>query len=332
MDRASAHGSTIDPPSRNYRRWKVWGNDFQNPAMATQDPMCWQAWQYNPNAMWNWNGLYVENLNGAYQSIPDGQICSAGHTGDGRYNSLDVPGGWVAQPVSNNFTVKVHDQARHGADFYRVYVTRQGYDPLTQPLRWADLELWADTGRIAPGAGTPESDPVLNGVTNSIQVSAPGRTGRHVVFVNWKASHADQTYYWCSDVIFPGGPTGSPSASPSASPTTSPTPPASPTPTTAGACSATYAVTGQWAGGFQADVRVTAGAAAIRGWTVSWTFGNGQQVSQVWNATVTSSGAAVTARNVSYNGGLGARASTNFGFIGAWNGTNSVPTPTCTAT
>jgi mannan endo-1,4-beta-mannosidase len=79
-------------------------------------------------------------------------------------------------------------------------------------------------------------------------------------------------------------------------------------------------------------VRVTAGAAAIRGWTVSWTFANGQQVSQVWNATVTSSGAAVTARNVSYNGGLGAGASTNFGFIGAWNGTNSVPTPTCTAT
>jgi lytic cellulose monooxygenase (C4-dehydrogenating) len=307
VDSASAHGSTIDPPSRNYRCWKVWGNDFQNPAMATQDPMCWQAWQYNSNAMWNWNGLYVENLQGNYQSaIPDGTICSAG---------------------------QVHDQALHGADFYRVYVTRQGYDPVTQPLRWADLELRADTGRIAPGVGTPESDPVLNGVSNSIQVSAPGRTGRHVVFVNWKASHADQTYYWCSDVIFPGGPTGSPSASPSASPSRSPSgsPSTSPTPGTPGACSATYSVTGQWAGGFQADVRVTAGPAAIRGWTVSWTFANGQQVSQVWNATVTTSGATVTARNASYNGSLGAGASSSFGFIGAWNGTNSVPVPTCTA-
>jgi lytic cellulose monooxygenase (C4-dehydrogenating) len=201
---ASAHGSTIDPPSRNYRCWKVWGNDFQNPNMATQDPMCYQAWQFNTNAMWNWNGLYVENLNGNYQ-VPDGTICSAGQTGDGRYNSLDVPGNWVAQAVSNNFTVRVHDQALHGADFYRVYVSRQGYNALTQPLRWADLELRTDTGVIAPGAGTRETDPVLNGVTNTIQVSAPGRTGRHVVFVNWKASHADQTYYWCSDVVFPGG-------------------------------------------------------------------------------------------------------------------------------
>jgi chitin-binding protein len=336
-DSAAAHGSTIDPPSRNYRCWKVWGNDFQNPAMATQDPMCWQAWQHDPNAMWNWNGLYVDNIQGNYQSaIPDGTICSAGRTGDGRYNSLDVPGEWVAQPVSNNFTVRVHDQALHGADFYRVYVTRQGYNPVTQPLRWADLELRADTGRIAPGAGTRESDPVLNGVTNSISVSAPGRTGRHIVFVNWKASHADQTYYWCSDVIFPGGPTSSPSPTPTQSPSASPTssPSASPTPSGGGtgACSASYSVTNQWAGGFQAEVRVTAGSAAINGWTVSWTFANGQQVSQVWNATVSSSGATVTARNVSYNGSLGAGASTSFGFIGSWNGTNSVPTPTCTAT
>jgi hypothetical protein len=39
----------------------------------------------------------------------------------------------------------------------------------------------------------------------------------------------------------------------------------------------------------------------------------------------------VTARNVAYNGALGAGASTAFGFLGSWTGTNAAPTPTCTA-
>jgi mannan endo-1,4-beta-mannosidase len=76
---------------------------------------------------------------------------------------------------------------------------------------------------------------------------------------------------------------------------------------------------------------VTAGAAAVKGWTVTWTYANGQTVTQAWNATVTSSGATVTARNVSYNGGLAAGGTTTFGFLGAWTGTNAVPVPACTA-
>jgi mannan endo-1,4-beta-mannosidase len=32
-----------------------------------------------------------------------------------------------------------------------------------------------------------------------------------------------------------------------------------------------------------------------------------------------------------YNGSLGSGASTSFGFIGSWNGANSVPTLSCTA-
>jgi mannan endo-1,4-beta-mannosidase len=96
-------------------------------------------------------------------------------------------------------------------------------------------------------------------------------------------------------------------------------------------CTATYAVVGSWPGGFQGDVKVTAGGAAISGWTVTWTYANGQTITQAWSATVTSSGSAVTARNVSYNGSLSAGATTNFGFLGSWNGTNAVPTVSCTA-
>jgi mannan endo-1,4-beta-mannosidase len=96
-------------------------------------------------------------------------------------------------------------------------------------------------------------------------------------------------------------------------------------------CTAAYSLINQWQGGFQGEVRVTAGSAAITGWTVTWTFANGQSITQFWNATITSSGSGVTARNLSYNGNLSAGATTTFGFLGSWNGTNSSPSPSCTA-
>ena len=125
-------------------------------------------------------------------------------------------------------------------------------------------------------------------------------------------------------------PTVSPTASPTTSPTVSPTPPPPTTPPPSGGCTATYTVANSWQGGFQGEVKVTAGAAAITGWTVRWTYANGQSVTQAWNASVSNSGSAYTARNVDYNGRLGAGASTTFGFIGSWQGTNSTPAVTCT--
>ncbi|MGN9908790.1 cellulose binding domain-containing protein [Phytohabitans sp. LJ34] len=114
--------------------------------------------------------------------------------------------------------------------------------------------------------------------------------------------------------------------------TTSPPPVTTSPPPAGSGCTATYAVTGQWGGGFQAEVRVTAGSSAIRGWTVTWTYANGQRVTQSWNATVTTSGSTVTARNVDYNGTLAAGATATFGFLGSWTGSNPVPAATCTAT
>ncbi|MGS2618325.1 cellulase family glycosylhydrolase [Micromonospora sp. LZ34] len=114
---------------------------------------------------------------------------------------------------------------------------------------------------------------------------------------------------------------------PTTPPPTTP-PPATPPP---GGCTASYTVVNQWPGGFQGEVKVIAGAAAITGWTTNWTFANGQAVSQSWNTRLTSSGSAVTACNVDWNGRLGAGASTSFGFIASWNGTNAVPAVSCTA-
>ncbi|SCL49657.1 mannan endo-1,4-beta-mannosidase [Micromonospora citrea] len=122
------------------------------------------------------------------------------------------------------------------------------------------------------------------------------------------------------------------STPPTTPPPTTP-PPTTPPPTTPppGGCTATYTVVNQWQGGFQGEVKVTAGSAAITGWTTTWTFANGQSVSQAWNATVSGSGSSYTARNVDWNGRLGAGASTSFGFIASWNGTNATPAVTCAA-
>jgi hypothetical protein len=84
-----------------------------------------------------------------------------------------------------------------------------------------------------------------------------------------------------------------------------------------------------WQGGFQGEVTVKAGSSAVNGWTVSWTLGSGQTITQVWNGTLTTSGSTANIRNASYNGGLGASASTTFGFLA--NGTATTPSPTCTS-
>ncbi|MEV1120633.1 cellulase family glycosylhydrolase [Actinosynnema sp. NPDC049800] len=92
-------------------------------------------------------------------------------------------------------------------------------------------------------------------------------------------------------------------------------------------CAVTYKIAGQWQGGFQGDVKIAnTGTAAVNGWTLRWTWANGQTVSQSWGATTTQSGSTLSATNVSYTGTIPANGSVSFGFIGSWNGTNSAPT------
>jgi len=130
--------------------------------------------------------------------------------------------------------------------------------------------------------------------------------------------------------VIPPPPTSSPTPSSSASASASPSPSAS-TPAGGAGCTATYQVISQWAGGFQGSVAVAnTSTAASAAWTVTFSFANGQQITQSWNAAVTQSGAAVTAHNMSYNGALAPGASTSFGFLASWSTTNSVPVVSCT--
>ena len=197
--RALAHGNIIDAPSRNFGCWQRWANDFQNPTMATTDPMCWQAWQANPNTMWNWMSLNQNGMAGNFEAlVPDGTLCSMNHAAGGLGDSLDAVGNWQAKDIARSFTLTLHDQASHGADFVRVYVTKQGYDPTTQPLGWGDLDLVTTVGNTPAAQWEPVTTPTA-GVDLKIDATA-SHSGRAVVFTIWQASHMDQAYFFCSDV------------------------------------------------------------------------------------------------------------------------------------
>ncbi|GIH16866.1 cellulose binding domain-containing protein [Rugosimonospora africana] len=91
-------------------------------------------------------------------------------------------------------------------------------------------------------------------------------------------------------------------------------------------CSVTYTVTSQWPGGFGTNVSITNLGDPVNGWTLTWSYAAGQRVTQAWNATVSQSGAQVTARNMSYNASIPTNASVGFGFNGSWTGSNPTPT------
>jgi beta-glucosidase len=116
---------------------------------------------------------------------------------------------------------------------------------------------------------------------------------------------------------------------PTSAPPTTTRPPTSAPPTTGGStCSVAYRITSSWQGNFQADVTLrNTGTGTINGWALTWTFANGQTISQLWNGAVTQSGASVTVRDIGWNGTLGPNGSASFGFISSWNNsTNAVPT------
>ena len=185
---ASAHGTIVSPATRAYQCWKDWGNQHTNPAMQQQDPMCWQAFQANADTMWNWMSALRDGLHGNFQgSTPDGRLCSNALA---RNNSLNTPGQWKTTSIGSSFSMHLYDQASHGADYFRVYVSKNGYDATTQRLGWGNLDFITQTGKYPPAKD----------ITFDVQTS--GYRGHHVVFTIWQASHQDQTYMWCSDVNF----------------------------------------------------------------------------------------------------------------------------------
>jgi endoglucanase len=94
-------------------------------------------------------------------------------------------------------------------------------------------------------------------------------------------------------------------------------PPTSPPPTTPppASLSCAYSVTNSWSGGFQGQIVLSdTGTTATSGWTVSWTWPGGQQLSSDWNGVFTTSGATVSVTSESYNASITPGGSVTIGF------------------
>ncbi|MET9503870.1 cellulase family glycosylhydrolase [Streptomyces sp. NPDC006622] len=93
------------------------------------------------------------------------------------------------------------------------------------------------------------------------------------------------------------------------------------------ACAVGYRVVGQWPGGFQGEIAVrNTGAAPVDGWTLAFSFPDGQTVSNMWGGTPTQSGSKVSVAAASYTSTIPAAGTVTVGFIGTKATANTAPT------
>ncbi|MEU0739860.1 cellulase family glycosylhydrolase [Streptomyces sp. NPDC006134] len=92
-------------------------------------------------------------------------------------------------------------------------------------------------------------------------------------------------------------------------------------------CGVGYKVTGQWPGGFQGEIVLrNTGTSAIDGWTLRWTFPDGQRITNLWGGTAAQDGAEVTVTSASYTASLPAAGSVTLGFTASRGSANPSPT------
>jgi predicted carbohydrate-binding protein with CBM5 and CBM33 domain len=185
---ASAHGSTMYPPSRTYQCGIL--EDPEEPATAA----CKAAIKAGgTQAFYDWDEVNLLNAGGRSRTlIPDGQLCGAGRS---KFTGLNLArGDWPATRLTSGaqFTFQIRETADHDG-IWTQYVTRNGYNPLT-PLRWSDLEQFNEV-----------RNPPLVGDIYRISTRLPaGKSGRHLIYTIWQRQLPDSTeaFYLCNDVIF----------------------------------------------------------------------------------------------------------------------------------
>jgi predicted carbohydrate-binding protein with CBM5 and CBM33 domain len=335
---ASAHGVAIVPGSRTYLCYidglRATGEIIPyNPACAAA------VAQGGQQPLYDWFGVLRSDAAGRTVGyIADGEICGAGTTKYAAYNMVRNDWPLTHLTAGSNIQVRYSNWAAHPGTF-RVSITRNGWNPNT-PLAWGDLEsFWSSTD--PPQSGGPGA---LNYYFWNMTLPA-GKTGRHIILIQWVRSDSAENFYSCSDVVFDGGngqvtgvgpggtqspvSPGSSAASPSASASSSPNSPQPP-----GACSASWRIVpSNWAGHFQAEVTVrNPGATALNGWTVRWSYTGGQGFEgSPWNGVVVSQPPNVGVRNTDWNRVLNPGATTSFGFNATGTAPATAPNLTCSS-
>ncbi|MDX3527570.1 lytic polysaccharide monooxygenase [Streptomyces sp. ID05-39B] len=184
---AQAHGAPTTPVSRVYACSPDGGSPSRSAA-------CRAAVAANGAPFTAWDNLRVANVNGRDRStIPDGQLCSGGLPA---YRGLDLARpDWPSTRLTPGGTLRMTyvSTIPHTGTF-RFYLTKPGYDP-SKPLAWDDLPE-------RPFAQV--KDPELRDGAYRLTAELPAdRTGHQVLYTVWQNSSTPDTYYSCSDVVFP---------------------------------------------------------------------------------------------------------------------------------
>ncbi|HEY6786636.1 MAG TPA: cellulose binding domain-containing protein, partial [Trebonia sp.] len=203
------------------------------------------------------------------------------------------------------------------------------------------------TGVTAPGA---PGQPVASGLSSSTSSSTSG-----TATLSWPASTAG-TYPVADYQVYQAGASGSGTLAATTTATSVtltgltvgttytydvvavdshanpslPSPPVTftvPPPSNA-SCAVHYSVPGSWPGGFQGGVTITNNAATpVSGWTLTWSWpSSGEAITQMWSASYTQAGDAVSAVSASYDATIGASGgAVTFGFLASDSGQEPAP-------
>ncbi|WP_234385820.1 lytic polysaccharide monooxygenase auxiliary activity family 9 protein [Streptomyces scabiei] len=183
---ARAHGAPTDPVSRV--------SACSPEGEAQGSAACRAAVAANGGPFTAWDNLRIAGVNGRdRQVVPDGQLCSGGLA---PYKGLDLArADWPSTRLSPGGTLNLTYRSTipHTGSF-KLFLTKPGYDP-TKPLTWSDLPE-------QPFASV--TDPPLRDGSYRFSAKLPAdRSGRHVLYTIWQNTSTVDTYYSCSDVVFP---------------------------------------------------------------------------------------------------------------------------------
>jgi len=190
---AYPHGSMETPLSRIYNCF------LENPEYPKSDA-CKAAVEIGgKQALYDWNGVNQANANDMHEDIiPDGQLCSGGNQ---TFKGMDLsrndwPSTMIAPDSNGRFDFVFIATAPHSTNYFKFYVTEDGYDPL-EPLKWSDLEdspfctineVTLANGRYTMNCPLPQD-----------------KSGKHVIYTIWQRDDSTEAFYSCTDVEFTGG-------------------------------------------------------------------------------------------------------------------------------
>lgn len=134
-------------------------------------------------------------------AVTDGLLCAGGDT---KKKGMDLPHpDWQTTEINldenGQFLMSFNAATPHNPSFWKFYLTKPGFNPATDVLSWADLDLVDEVDDLAIVM-------VNDKPYYQYDVSLPtDRSGRAILYTRWqRIDAAGEGFYNCSDIIIGG--------------------------------------------------------------------------------------------------------------------------------